>query len=113
MKNYEQFDKKKTCANAKMFLKDYHDWQLENQRFKGWLKSPDLTSTKVDVTSKNTMEDRLVDSANAEYECALRSKTLDVLAAISPQDAYYADLLRFRLINRWSVKKVCEELASN
>lgn len=111
MHPYENIDIKQTRRNAKQFLKDYHDWKLESYRFQSWIQSPNLSSSHASGSVTNSTEERVVASANAEFECSLRLKTLEQLTQSGPKGAYYADLLRFRWLNKWSVKKVCEALA--
>jgi len=107
-----QYDKNKTCANVKEYLQDFHDWELEAHRSSNYLKSPDMSAAKVTSSMKNTTEERTLAGVNAKFECDQRLDTLELLASLNRQDAYYSDLLKFRWIYGWSVKKVCEKLAA-
>lgn len=97
---YEDIDAKQTQKNAKIFLKEYRKWKLQSMRFHNWMIA------EYGETPKDTSE-----ATKADYECALRTKTLEQLAQIDDRCHFLSDLLVFRYVNNWMVVKVCSELA--
>lgn len=91
-------NKKSTIQNVKSFLKDYNKWHLKSMEFSTWLDS-----------STNTSESSQL--SKAEMECQLRIQTLAIMRRADQQTAFLADLLNYRFIKGWQVKKVCESLA--
>jgi len=108
---FVRYNRIKTKANVKDFFLELPTWQLEVRRSQSHLHSASFSDTKVSTSTKNVNEERLVTNLNAQRECALRTETLKQLASINQRYAYYADLLRYRWINGWSIKKACEALA--
>lgn len=100
-----------TIKKTREFLADYHMWHVEAAHFSSWVKSPSNFGTPSYHSTENTVENRVVDQANAQFECELRTKTLEQLATVDNESALLSDLLLFRWINNWSVKKTCTELA--
>ena len=108
---YNSVDYTATIKKTREFLADYHMWHVEAAHFSSWVKSPSNFGTPSYHSTENTVENRVVDQANAQFECELRTKTLEQLATVDNESALLSDLLLFRWINNWSVKKTCTELA--
>lgn len=102
---YKDIDLKRTQNNAKAFLKEYRTWKLEYSRFHSWLAAGTVKTTD-ELKQKNNIE-----AARADFECALRIKTLEQLAQVDDHCCFLSDLLFFRYINNWTVVKVCSKLA--
>ena len=109
---YKNIDRTSTIRETKEFLNDYQMWHIQATHFSSWIKSPGNFGTLSDHSTENTVENRVVDQANAQFECELRTKTLEQLSTIDGESALLSDLLFFRWINHWTVKKTCIELAS-
>ncbi|KAL3949376.1 hypothetical protein [Lentilactobacillus hilgardii] len=106
-------DRKQTIKNAKQFLYEYRDWQLEAARFSFSLQSPMMDGMpKAQSDPRHTrQEDKMIKQATAKMECELRLKTIQLMSSIDDQNAFLADLLEYRFINHYTVKKCCERLA--
>ncbi|GAX06823.1 hypothetical protein IWT25_02170 [Secundilactobacillus pentosiphilus] len=104
-------DRDATVQNAKKFLMEYHDWKIEAARFSLSLQSPVISDMPSAPSHGNTQENTIVGKANAQFECSVRLNTIHLLGSIDDDNALLADLLEYRFINGWRVKKVCERLA--
>lgn len=104
-------DRDATIQKAKEYLQDYHDWKIEAARFSLSLQSPTISDMPGSPSHSNHQEDTVIGKANAQYECEMRLKTIRLMGSIDDQNAMLADLLEYRFIDRWRVKKVCERLA--
>lgn len=104
-------DRAKTIKQAKEFLLEYQDWKLKAMRFSLSLQSPIMSDMPKAPVSGNSQEDKVIDQVNAQFECELRVKTINLMKSIDEDNAMYADLLKYRFIKNMSVIKVCIELA--
>jgi len=109
---YTNIDQTATRTNVKDFLTKYHMWHVEAKHFSSSLQSPSNFGTPSHHSTDNTVENRVVNQANAQFECELRTKTLQQLATVDSESAFFSDLLFFRWINNWTVRKTCDELAT-
>jgi hypothetical protein len=93
---YTNVNRTATTQQAKRFLKEYRTWRLGASRF------------HKQISPSNP---QVSDTASANFECALRIKTIEALRTIDAQSTMHADLLYFRYINNWSVTKVSTKIA--
>lgn len=108
---FGMLDRDATIQNAKQYLAEYHDWKIEAARFTLSLQSPTISDMPGSPSHGNSQEDKVIGKANAQYECSIRMNTIHLMGSIDDDNAMLADLLEYRFINKWKVKKVCERLA--
>lgn len=99
---FKMLDKPKTCQAVKDELSEYHDWRLKAKRFTIDIQSPSWDFAPKSPSYENHNEEKLVEEANAKYECALRMNTLKAMRGVGPQEEIYADLLQDRYIYGYS-----------
>ena len=106
-------DRKQTIQNARQFLYEYRDWKIKEARFSLSLQSPIMDGMpKAQSDPSHTRnEDKMIEQATAQKECEIRLKTIQLMSSIDDQNALLADLLEYRFINHYKVKKCCERLA--
>lgn len=104
---YSNINKTKTKQNVKTFLTEYHAWHLEQARFSLWFN----TVSEDNHNGLNISSFSITSKARASFECQLRLKTLAQLTQISEHSAFLSQLLTYRYIQEFSVKKTCEKLA--
>ncbi len=108
---FGMLDREATVQSAKRFLMEYQDWKIEAARFTLSLQSPVISDMPSAPSHDNTQENTIVGKANAQFECSIRLNTIHLMGSIDDDNALLADLLEYRFINGWRVKKVCERLA--
>lgn len=106
---YNKYDKKKSCAKVKEWLKQYWNWKDEAQS-----KTLTIGSPSFDGLPKGTLYDpdyKIVDYVNAEREWKVRESVLEYIRSKGDYHEEYATILEYRFVkHNWKVEKVAQTI---
>lgn len=120
--HYTDWDEEATAKNVKGLLKGYsrQKFELLHLRLDTSLSAIDYDGMPNSTTNKNGTEDALINQiseleeqrAQLQHDVITIEKTIEVMGEPTQRAQQLAKLLEYRYIERWSVNKCCQQLAT-